>query len=185
MASLKKHIKHRKTTMTPTITLARSGFATAALLSAFILPVHAKVPPEQTARLSQDLTPLGSERAGNADGSIPAWTGGITAPPKGIGYEKGKHLPDPFAADKPLFRVDGTNLDKYDAFITRGQKALMQRHSTYFLDVYPTRRSCAQPEHVYKAAVKNSRNEILRPSRSYRLRLRFPSRAKVRCPLHL
>jgi hypothetical protein len=139
---------------------ARSASALALLSAAFLaLPMmsaQAKVPPEQTARLNRDLTPLGSERAGNADGSIPAWTGGMSSPPKGIGYEKGKHLPDPFFADKPLFRVDGTNTDKYDAFITRGQKALMERHSTYFMDVYPTRRSCAQPEHVYKAAVKNS-----------------------------
>ncbi len=121
-----------------------------------ILPAMAKVPPEQVARLSEDLTPLGSERGGNADGSIPAWTGGITSPPKGIGYEAGKHLPDPFSGDKPLFRIDATNAAKYDAFITRGQKALMERYSTYFMDVYPTRRSCAQPAHVYKAAVKNA-----------------------------
>ena len=30
----------------------------------------AKVPQAQTDRLQKDLTPLGSERAGNADGSI-------------------------------------------------------------------------------------------------------------------
>ena len=118
--------------------------------------VQAKVPPEQMARLDADLTPLGSERGGNQDGSIPAWTGGITSPPQGIGYEKGKHLPDPFAADKPLFRVTGANTDDYDAFITRGQKALMERHDSYFMDVYPSRRSCAQPEFVYKAARNNA-----------------------------
>ena len=33
--------------------------------------------PQDAARLGQDLTPLGGEKAGNADGSIPAWTGGI------------------------------------------------------------------------------------------------------------
>ena len=30
--------------------------------------------PEQVARLGQELTPMGAERAGNADGSIPEWT---------------------------------------------------------------------------------------------------------------
>ena len=69
-----------------------------------------------------NLTPLGSERDGNADGSIPAWNGGLTSPPDGIGYEKGKHLPDPFAADKPLFRVTGANAGRYDRFITRSQR---------------------------------------------------------------
>ncbi|MEE2577693.1 DUF1329 domain-containing protein, partial [Pseudomonas aeruginosa] len=38
----------------------------------------AKIPLYQAARLDQALTPLGAERAGNADGSIPPWTGGIT-----------------------------------------------------------------------------------------------------------
>jgi len=117
---------------------------------------QAKVPPEQMARLDADLTPLGSERGGNKDGSIPAWTGGITSPPQGIGYEKGKHLPDPFAADKPLFRVTGANAGEYDRFITRGQKALLERHDSYFMDIYPSRRSCAQPEFVYKAARNNA-----------------------------
>ena len=95
-----------------------------ALCGALLAPAHAKVPPEQAARLGADLTPLGSERAGNADGSIPAWTGGITSPPEGIGYEKGKHLPDPFAADKPLMRIDASNMEAHDADLTRGQKAL-------------------------------------------------------------
>ena len=116
----------------------------------------AKVPQAQTDRLQKDLTPLGSERAGNADGSIPAWTGGISAPPEGIGYKAGAHLPDPFAADKPLVRVTGANADAHDGFITRGQKALLERHPSYFLDVYPTRRSCALPDFVYKAAAKNT-----------------------------
>ena len=116
----------------------------------------AKVPDEQMARLGADLTPLGSEREGNKDGSIPAWTGGLSSPPEGIGYEKGKHLADPFAADKPLFRVTGANAASYDQFITRGQKALLERHETYFLDVYPSRRSCANPDFVYKAARKNA-----------------------------
>ncbi|MGC6534367.1 MAG: DUF1329 domain-containing protein [Parvibaculales bacterium] len=118
--------------------------------------VLAKVPPEQVARLGDDLTPMGSEKAGNEDGSVPAWTGGLTAPPEGIGYEKGKHLPDPFAADEKLFRIDGNNAAQYDDLITRGQKALMERYPSYHMDVYPSRRSCALPEHVYKAAKKNA-----------------------------
>ena len=117
---------------------------------------EAKVPPEQVARLGADLTPLGSEQAGNADGTIPPWTGGITSPPDNIGYERGKHLPDPFAADKALLRINAENMDAHDAHLTRGQKALMAQYGSYFMDIYPTRRSCAQPEHVYKAAVQNA-----------------------------
>ena len=133
----------------------RKSFLTLSL-STLMATAQAKVPPEQMARLDQDLTPLGSERGANKDGSIPAWTGGLTSPPEGIGYEKGKHLPDPFAADKPLFRVTGANAGDYDQFITRGQRALLERHDSYFLDVYPTRRSCALPDFVYKAARNNA-----------------------------
>ena len=111
----------------------------------------ALVPEEQQARLDGDLTPLGSERAGNADGTIPAWTavyaGGVAM--------KRRHLPDPFADDKVLFTVNAKNADQYDV-ISRGQRALMERHNSYFLNVYPSRRSCAHPEHVYKAARRNA-----------------------------
>jgi hypothetical protein len=134
--------------------IRKFSFTLAALLACSI--AQAKVPPEQMARLDADLTPLGSERGGNQDGSIPAWRGGLTSPQECIGYEKGKHLPDPFAADKPLFRVTGANAGGYDAFITRGQKALLERHNSYFMDIYPSRRSCAQPEFVYKAARNNA-----------------------------
>ena len=45
--------------------------------------------PEEVARLGADLTPMGAEKAGNADGTIPAWDGGITTPPEG--YKVGDH----------------------------------------------------------------------------------------------
>ena len=35
----------------------------------------AKMTAEEVARLGKDLTPIGAEKAGNEDGSIPAWTG--------------------------------------------------------------------------------------------------------------
>ncbi|MDH5620134.1 MAG: DUF1329 domain-containing protein, partial [Gammaproteobacteria bacterium] len=41
-----------------------------------------------------DLTPVGAERAGNAAGTIPAWTGGLDKLP--AGYVEGQPLLDPF-----------------------------------------------------------------------------------------
>ena len=35
---------------------------------------------QEAARLGKDLTPVGAEKAGNKDGTIPAWTGGIRVP---------------------------------------------------------------------------------------------------------
>ncbi len=51
---------------------------TAALLLPLVAAsgAHAGVTAQEAARLKTDLTPLGAERAGNKDGSIPAWTGG-------------------------------------------------------------------------------------------------------------
>ena len=43
----------------------------------------AKVSEADANKLGNDLTPLGAVKAGNADGSIPAWTGGITTAPSG------------------------------------------------------------------------------------------------------
>ena len=51
------------------------------LLSASFLT--ADISSSDLARLGDDLTPFGAEKAGNADGSIPAWDGGLTAPPAG------------------------------------------------------------------------------------------------------
>jgi hypothetical protein len=58
----------------------------------------AKIDAEQAKKLSTDLTPLGAVRAANADGSIPAWSGGITEVP--AGYSPGMHHLDPFPNDK-------------------------------------------------------------------------------------
>ncbi|TLY74204.1 MAG: hypothetical protein E6K42_11875, partial [Gammaproteobacteria bacterium] len=50
---------------------------TAAVLLLAPALLRAAVSPEEAARLGAELTPLGGEKAGNADGSIPAWTGGL------------------------------------------------------------------------------------------------------------
>ncbi len=121
-----------------------------------IAPLQAKVPAEQVARLGEDLTPLGSERAGNADGSIPAWTGGISTPPEGIGYVEGAHLPNPFGDDTPYAKITHENRQDYDTLLTDGQKALLDLHKSYFMNIYPSRRSCAQPDFVYEAAKRNA-----------------------------
>ena len=110
----------------------------------------AAVPAEEANRLGGDLTPMGAESAGNAAGTIPAWDGGLTAPPPGLVIDAAKHLPDPFAADQPLFTVTGANSAQYDAQLTDGHKELLKAYpGSYFLKVYPSRRSCAFAPAVY------------------------------------
>jgi hypothetical protein len=119
-----------------------------ALLAA--LPVSAAITSEQAARLGQDLTPLGAERAGNSAGTIPEWTGGITQPP--AGYRVGMHHPDPFPSDQPLYTVASANAGQYADILTPGHQALLQAYpNTYKLIVYPTRRSASFPQRIYDA----------------------------------
>ncbi|MCO7010404.1 DUF1329 domain-containing protein, partial [Pseudomonas aeruginosa] len=46
-------------------------------LSLLATQVMAAVSADEAAKLGTSLTPLGAEKAGNADGSIPAWDGGL------------------------------------------------------------------------------------------------------------
>jgi len=120
-------------------------------------PALAAVSPEEAKRLETDLTPMGAERAGNAAGTIPAWDGGLTEPPPGIGYEPGKFHKDPYANDKPLFTVNAANMAQYESQLTETHKELLKAYpDSYFLNVYPTHRSCAYPKFVYEAAARNA-----------------------------
>ncbi|MFA5939336.1 MAG: DUF1329 domain-containing protein [Sinimarinibacterium sp.] len=116
----------------------------------------AKVGADKAAALGDKLTPVGAEKAANADGSIPAWSGGLTtAPPcfKGAG---GRYC-DPFPDDKPLFTITSANLDQYKANLTPGQLALFGKYSgSYKMPVYPTRRTFANPQFIYDATAKNA-----------------------------
>jgi hypothetical protein len=63
--------------------LAGTSLATAAV----IRPTQAKA--ADPSLLDTTLTPLGGERAGNADGSIPAWTGGAYCPASAVHHADG------------------------------------------------------------------------------------------------
>jgi hypothetical protein len=117
------------------------------------LQVQARVDDAQAVRLGQDLTPLGAERAGNAAGTIPAWSGGV-APP--ADYQPGMHHPDPFAADPLLYRVDQGNLGEYASLLPEGLKALLERYPEFHLRVFPSRRSAAAPQRIYDATRFNA-----------------------------
>ncbi len=132
-------------------------YTKAALVAALALSVTttvAKVPESELARLDQDLTPMGSERAGNAAGTIPEWTGGLTEAP--AGYTKGGFLVDPFPDDQPLFVITAENVDQYKDNLSPGQVAIFKKYpETYKMKVYQTRRTAALPEDVYAKIRQN------------------------------
>lgn len=105
----------------------------------------AAVSDQEAAQLGKDLTPVGAEKAGNKDGSIPRWEGGV---PKGK-HKLGDARVDHFAADKPLFSIDASNVDKYKDKLTAGQIELIKTRKGYRMDIYPTHRSCGYPDSVY------------------------------------
>lgn len=120
----------------------------------------AKVDDQQVARLGQDLTPVGAEKAANGDGSIPAWDGGITSIP--ADYKPGSHHPDPFAADQPLYTITAANLGEYKALLSPGQLALFDAYpDTFKMVVYPTRRSASYPAIYYDWTKRNAATAVL------------------------
>jgi len=124
----------------------------------FAPAVWGAVSPEEAARLGAELTPLGGEKAANADGSIPAWSGGLkSAADAGFpGYHPGDHYPDPYANDKPLLTITAANLGQYAAKVSEGHRALFKTYPDYRMVVYPTHRSAAAPERVYEATRRNA-----------------------------
>jgi hypothetical protein len=128
------------------------AFATAALIGAG--SAWAGVSAQEAAKLGTQLTPMGGEKAGNADGSIPEWTGGFKSPADAgfPNYRPGQHHPDPFASDKPLYTVTSANMAQYESKLTEGHKKLLQTYKdTYKMVVYPTHRSAAFPQRIYDA----------------------------------
>jgi len=116
----------------------------------------AAVPEEVAARLGMDLTPMGAERAGNADGSIPAWDGGLQTPP--AGYVQGEHHIDPFADETPLFTITAANMDQYADRLSGVSQAMFRAWpETYRMNVYPSHRTCATPNWVYDSVASNAR----------------------------
>ena len=95
------------------------------------------------------------ERAGNKDGSIPAWSGGYSTPLPG--FKNGGRRGDPFAAEKPLFSITADTLAQHAGKLTDGTQALLKKYpKTFRVDVYKTHRSAAAPQWVYDNTARNA-----------------------------
>jgi len=120
----------------------------------------AAVSADEAAKLKSELTPLGAERAGNKEGTIPAWTGGLTTPTPG--FKNGGRRPDPFAGEKPVLQITAKNADQYADKLTEGTKALLKKYPDSFrLDVYPTHRTAAAPQSLYDGTLRNATRATL------------------------
>ena len=115
----------------------------------------AQVSPDDLKQLGGKLTEFGAEKAGNTDGSIPAYTGGLKTAPADFKPGSGRY-PDPFKDEKPLLTVDAKNMAQYAQFLSPASKALLERFPTYRINVYPTHRTMGYPDWVLKNSLKNA-----------------------------
>ncbi|MDR3414876.1 MAG: DUF1329 domain-containing protein [Nevskia sp.] len=103
--------------------------------------------------LGKSLTPVGAEKGASADGTIPAWTGGH--PQEGPLAGEFPH-DNALDGDKPLFTITHDNYSKYADKLSEGHKELLKRYPDYKMNVYPTRRTVAFPDFIYKATAANA-----------------------------
>lgn len=116
---------------------------------------QAAVSADEAAALGKTLNPLGGEMAGNADGSIPAWTG--TQGVDGSGAKVGDIPAKPFANEKPLVQITAQNMAQYADKLSEGTQALLKKYPDSFrVDVYPTHRTGVAPQYVYDNTAKNA-----------------------------
>ena len=136
-------------------TLLTLAFATLAAPLA-----QAAVSAQEAATLKTTLTPVGAERAGNKDGSIPPWEGGY---PADASYNSAT-IPDLFDKDKPLFTITQQNVAQYADKLTEGTQGLLKKYPSFKVRVYPTRRTAAAPQWVYDNTFKNATRATMDPS---------------------
>ena len=131
----------------------QSALAIAAAAVAVLIGGGAHAAPEDVAVLKAGLlTPYGAERAGNKDGTIPAWDGKAVAAGGAANGKRG----DPFASEKPRLVITSANAGEHAALLTDGTKALLAKVPGFKLDVYPSHRSAVFTQAIYDQVLKNA-----------------------------
>ena len=128
----------------------------AVAISACSNAAWAAVSAEEARQLGTTLTPLGGEVAGNKDGTIPAYTGGLKALPAGVKPAPDGKLANPFPNEKPLFAIDARNMAQYADKLPDSVQYMLKKYPTFRIDVYPTHRTASAPEEVYQETLANA-----------------------------
>jgi hypothetical protein len=118
---------------------------------------HAAVSADEARQLGGTLTPFGAEKAGNKDGTIPPYEGGLPTSTKPAGFkpDSGKWT-SPYAGEKPLFSITAANMDRYADKLSEANKALLKRYPDYRVDVYRSYRSAAHPKYLLDKSIANA-----------------------------
>ncbi len=118
----------------------------------------AKATPEEIARLGNDLTCVGALKAGNAEGTIPEWSGKWLGAPPHIQFSgTGKPPIDPYADEKPILEITAANVAEHADKLSEGQRAMFAKYpDTFRILVYPTHRDFRYPDSVCEATKRNA-----------------------------
>jgi hypothetical protein len=127
----------------------------AAAASVFAGSALAAVSADEAKQLGTTLTAWGAEKAGNKDGTIPAYTGERPLLPLADPTRPDK-IGDPYANEKPLFAVTAQNMAQYGDKVSEGQKAMLSKYPGYRLDVYPTHRTAIHDQRMLDNTLKNA-----------------------------
>jgi len=135
----------------------------AALLCTAACAAFAAATPEEAAKLKTTFTPVGAERAGNAAGTIPAWTGSIVKPPAGSSGT----FPDLFPQEKPVLEITAANAAQHKDKLSEGTLALLAKFPTYKVQVYPTHRTAVYQPFIYERTAQNALKTTLSADGTY------------------
>jgi len=91
-----------------------------------------------------DISIVGADPGPNETGEIPAYVGG-----------EGLTCPADYKDEKPLFRIDHTNVDKYKDRLSAGQIMRLKKHPRFYMNIYPTHRNVEFFPKFYEATKKN------------------------------
>lgn len=132
-----------------------------AIASVLALPTasFAAVSAAEAEKLGNELTCVGAERAGNAEGTIPEYTGKYLGEVPGWKHvpQSGGHPVDPYADEKPRLVITAANFKEHADYLGAGQKAMFEKYpDTYRMEVYPTHRDFRYPEFVCERAKENA-----------------------------
>lgn len=118
----------------------------------------AAVSADEAKQLGTTLTPVGAEKLGNKDGTIPEWKGGLVAVPEGFKKGSGIRL-DPYASEKPRLVISSKNVTEHSEKLTAGTQELFRRYpGSMRMDVYPTHRTMGFPKQINDNTIRNATN---------------------------
>ncbi|MEY8205811.1 MAG: DUF1329 domain-containing protein [Bermanella sp.] len=122
--------------------------------------LQAKVSSQEVAKLGKSLTPMGAQMAGNASGTIPAWTGGFNSDNTAKSADAGRPI-NILKDEKPLFTITNATLAQYKENLSPGQLALFAKYPDYAMPIYTSHRTSAYSKEMYDIVKRNAANAEL------------------------